>query len=114
MHKTPRNNLEHIRATRPFCERYFYLKDHSCQGRSTTEHTLYHAGKQIPDEFACVQLCAWAHDVDEFQGGGNMVKEIGEWIALSRATPEDYKKYPRNSWATRLSYLNKKYGVINC
>lgn len=112
MHKTSRKVFEHIIATRPTCERNALLHDHICQGRSTNEHPLYWANKQIPDEFAVVRLCAWAHGVDQFLlSGGGFVKEIGEWIALNRATSEDFKKYPRTNWLVRLNYLNKKYSL---
>lgn len=105
--------LEEVNNREPFCcEREMHLHDHECKGRITREHAVYYAGKKIDEAWAIVLLCAWAHEVDQFQDGGGMVKEIGEWIAINRMTKEDEARFPRKDWKQRRKYLNGKYGHI--
>lgn len=75
-----------------------------CEGRITWEHALIYAGKQVNEPWAIVPLCEHHHLY------GGMVKEINEWLALSRATPEDLAKYPRANWKVKIEYLVKKFG----
>ena len=100
-----------------YCWRRYALHDHQCQGRITTEHAMIHHGRQVNEVWAIIRICAWAHEVDQFQDGGGLNKEINEWIALTRLVqlPKDeliyqMRKYPTNKWMDRLKYLTKKYG----
>lgn len=92
-----------------YCMRNMVFHDHICQGRITLEHAFIYAGKQINEKWAIIPICAWAHDVDEWQGAGNLDKHKNEFIALSRATSEDLKKYPKCDWQKKINFLNKKY-----
>lgn len=93
----------------PFYKRCIRSLEGTCQGRITIEHALYYAGQRIDDPFALVPLCAYHHEVDGFQDKGDLDKEYGQHIALSRATEEDLAKYPRENWKQKKAYLAKKY-----
>lgn len=67
-----------------------------CDGRITWEHALIYAGKQVQERFAIIPLC-WYHHL-----GAGMVKWVNELIALRRATPEDFARYPRANWDKKL------------
>jgi len=72
-----------------------------CSGRITWEHAFIYAGKQIQERWAIIPLC-WFHHLGE---GLNKAKN--QIIALSRATAEDFAKYPRIDWSKlqqRLTY----------
>lgn len=77
-----------------------------CQGRITWEHAII-IGKQLQEKWAIIPLC-WHHHL-----GKGFNKEINKWIALNRATEEDFQKHPKTASFLRqqLKYLNKKYGV---
>ena len=94
------------------CWRWYLLKDHECQGRITTEHAITHAGKRVNELWALVRICAWAHEVDQFQDGGGMNKQINRWIAYSRIISWDsvLLKYPRTTWEQDYRYLVGIYG----
>lgn len=96
------------------CLRRLALKDHECQGRITWEHAIYHKGARVNEVWAIVELCAWAHSVDQFQDGGGMDKRINEWLALSRITDwaEVMRKYPRQEWQQRLRWLTSLFGRL--
>lgn len=112
MRATPKKNYEHILKTRPPCERKAVFNDHDCAGRSTMEHALIYAGRQITDAWAIIRLCAYAHGVDEYQDRGILDKGKNQLIALNHATEEDLAKYPKADWGTLKSNLQKKYGRI--
>lgn len=82
----------------------------TCEGRITFEHTLIYAGRQIQEKWAIVPLCAFHHDVNEWQDAGDLQKEVGVWVSVSRASKEDLKKYPKRDWAQLRRYLTAKYG----
>lgn len=84
----------------------------SCDGRITWEHSFIYAGKQINEKWAIIPLCEYHHGVGKFQDGGDLDKELNQYIALSRALEEDLKKYPRKDWKRMLVYLVQKYGKI--
>ena len=109
MRATPKKTYEQIVATRPPCERKAFFKDHACAGRSTMEHALIYAGKQITDAWAIIRICAYAHGVDEYQDQGILDKGKNQLIALSHATPEDLAKYPKADWEQLKNNLQKKY-----
>lgn len=94
------------------CWRWYLLRDHDCQGRMTWEHAMTHGGKRVNEVWAIIRLCAWAHEVDEFQDGGGMDKNLNRWIALGRITDWEAvtAKYPRTSWRQDLRYLDTRYG----
>lgn len=102
MHKTSKKIFQEIERERPPCERYFLLKDHACQGRSTMEHAFTHRGKQIPEKWAVIRLCYWAHL------GPGLDKRKNEWIALTHMQSEDLEKYPGKDWVQLAKYLTKK------
>jgi hypothetical protein len=88
-----------------------YFNDHICRGRLTLEHAFIHGGKQINEKWATISICAWAHDVDEWQDAGNLEKKKNQYVALMRATAEDLEKYPKADWDQLRSYLIGLYGV---
>ena len=92
------------------CDRH---DEGNCKGRLTKEHALIFAGKQVQEIFAVLTLCAFHHGVDEFQDRGDMNKRKHEWIALSRATEEDFNnpKYYRNNWKRELKLLENQFGI---
>lgn len=95
------------------CARNEALNDHECLPCPVTgrliewEHAMKYAGSKVNEIWAIVPICWWAHR------GPGLVKEINQWLALNRATAEDFDKYPHNSWETERSYLNAKYGTPN-
>lgn len=58
-----------------------------------------------------MSLCAWGHDVDQYQGGGNLDKEKNHYVCLMRATAEDLAEFPNEDWEQMRMYLIKKYGL---
>jgi hypothetical protein len=91
------------------CVRY---KEGTCKGRVTFEHTEIYAGNQIQEKWAIIPLCAYHHAVNEFQDKGDLKKELGQAIALSRATDEELKKYSKaTDYIKRRDYLKNKYGL---
>jgi hypothetical protein len=91
------------------CERFEMFHDHICKGRITWEHAIVYAGRQVDESWAIIKICAWAHDVDQFQDGHNLNKEKNEYIALFNMHQDALEKYPRNNWLQRLKYLHDKY-----
>lgn len=84
-----------------------------CKGRITWEHTLIYAGKQIDEAWAIIPLCAYHHEVDQFQDCGDLDKEINVWIALNRATESELKTYSKAvDYIKKKQELNKKYGGV--
>lgn len=104
----------------PYYEKCARADEGDCQGRITWEHAIIYKGQQVNALWAIIPICAFHHDVDQFQDGGNLDKEKHEWIALNRATDEDIldmtceliiSSYSKAIYYTRrLSYLNTIYG----
>ncbi len=93
------------------CMKYGQL-GHECQGKITFEHALIYASSQLQTRYAILAICEYGHGVNGFQDGGDMKKEVHEWIALNRATPEERKSISKAiNQEQRLKYLNGKYGV---
>lgn len=102
-------------AADPFyrtCARQNALHDHVCEADPLTgrmiewEHALQFGFKQVQKKYAIIGLCWWAHR------GPGLRKEINEWIALSRATPEELASISKAiSYPLRLIYLESKYGT---
>jgi hypothetical protein len=82
--------------------------DGMCSGRITWEHAIIYAAKQVNERWAIIPLCEHHH---LYEG---LDKQINIFIALSRSTSEDLKKYPKEDWEQmkkRAVYLiKKKYG----
>lgn len=93
------------------CMRNAMFNDHICRGRLTLEHAFIWNGKQINEKWAIMSLCAWGHDVDEYQDGGNLDKRKNEYCCLMRATEEDLAKYPGRDWDQLRKFLISKYGL---
>jgi len=92
------------------CMRNEIFNDHICRGRLTLEHAIIHAGRQVNEKWAIMSLCAWAHDVDEYQDGGNIDKDKNRYCCIIRASEEDLVKYPKKDWVQMRKYLESKYG----
>jgi hypothetical protein len=75
MHQTPKETFQELEQERPQCERNAIFHDHECHGRSTMEHCWIYAGKQIPDKWAIIRICEWAHSVGPYQLTGGLDKE---------------------------------------
>lgn len=87
------------------------IGDHVCDGRITWEHAMIYAGKQIQKRWAIIPLCAKAHSVDGWQDGGDLNKEVNEWIALNRASDLELQEVSKAiNYMNRRYYLNQKYG----
>jgi len=94
------------------CARNHAFGDHICKANPMTgqpiewEHALTYKGQRVNEIWAIIPLCWWAHS------GGGLVKDIGKWIAVNRATQKELKdpKYSKNTWEKDLLYLNGKYG----
>ncbi len=107
MSKIPKALLKQI-LLNPFYKTCARENEH-CDGRITFEHAFIHAGKQVQEMWAIIPLCTYHHAVDMHQDGGDLNKEINQLIALRRAMPDDFLKYPRNTWVQQLRYLESKY-----
>lgn len=88
----------------------FRKDEGECKGRMTLDHTLIYAGKQIDEAWAILWTCAYHHDVDQYQGGGNLDREKSIWYALNKATDEELLEYPKRDFIAEKERLNKKYG----
>lgn len=86
--------------------------EENCQGRVTKEHALYHAGKQLQDEEAILDICAFHHGVDEFQDRGDLNKEKHTWIALNLMPEARLRELSKGEDKIALrDRLNIKYGI---
>jgi hypothetical protein len=61
----------------------------NCKGRITWEHALIFAGRQIDEAFAILKVCAYHHEVDQYQDGGSMNKRLHVYLAIKRATKKE-------------------------
>ena len=83
-----------------------------CDGRITKEHAMYHAGKQIQEDWAILDICAYHTEVDFHQDGGGMNKEKHVWIALNRAPETRLIELSKaTDYLALKARLNAKYGV---
>ena len=84
----------------------------NCTGRLTKEHAFYYAGKQLQEDWAILDLCAYHHEVDEFQDSGGVDKEKHLWIALNRAPEARLKELGKAvDYLALRNHLNAKYGI---
>jgi len=89
----------------------------SCEGRLTWEHAWIYAGRQIDEVWAIIAICAKHHDLPEYQGKGDMNKELNQYHSLKRAEliygPNFLEvikeKYPKKNWDQEWSYLSGKF-----
>ena len=85
----PKKTKEELAAKPQICARL----GEDCSGPLTWEHALLFAGRKVQDKFAIVFLC-WYHHL-----GAGLDKRWNIRKALTQATPEDLKKYPKNTWS---------------
>jgi hypothetical protein len=84
----------------------------NCQGRITREHALIFAGRQLDEAWAILGICAFHHEVDEFQDCGDLNKEKHEWLALLQAPEGRLKELSKAiNYEQKLKYLNSKYAL---
>ncbi len=84
----------------------------NCQGRITKEHCIIYGSKQVQEEWAILDICAYHHAVDQFQDCGDMNKEKHVWIALNRAPEDRLREMSKSEDKIALrDRLNAKYGV---
>lgn len=79
------------------------LGECDCEGRIEFEHCFIYAGKQLNEIWAIIPCCTYHHR------GAGLNKELNKLVALMRATPNDFVKYPKKNWQTELDYLANKY-----
>lgn len=87
------------------------LHGHDCEGRITFEHAIINAGKQVQERWAILPICAKGHEVDRWQDGGDLDKEVHLWIALNRATDDELRAVSRAiDYCQKRDRLNGIYG----
>lgn len=85
-----------------------------CAGRLTKEHAIIYAGKQLQEDWAILDICAYHHGVDEFQDCGKLNKEKHVWLALMRATDADLLRISKAiNYLQLRERLSKIYGKGN-
>lgn len=93
----------------PYYQKCSRSLEKSCHGRITFEHVWIYAGKQIQEVWAIIPLCEYHHDVCTFQDGGDLKKELNQYISLMRVSDEDLEKYPRVNWKQKKEFLKERY-----
>lgn len=87
------------------------IEGHDCEGKITWEHALYFGGSKVQKKFALVPICEYGHGVNTHQDGGDMDKNLNEWIALSLSTSEErFSISKAENKEQRLKYLETIYG----
>lgn len=93
--------VKDIVASRPqICRR---ANEGNCGGRITWEHCIIHAGRQLDEAWAIIELCEYHHDVNTYQDRGDLKKELNVHFALQQATDEELK-----SVSKAIDYLELK------
>jgi hypothetical protein len=72
----------------------------NCSGRIQRHHAIIYARKQVQEKWAIVPACEYHHV------GHGKNDQIFRCIAYSRATDEDFAKYPKNDWAQEKRYCD--------
>jgi hypothetical protein len=107
--------LRRLLEANPYYKMCARAGDGACAGRITWEHAIIYAGRQVQEVWAIIPLCKRHHNIEEYQTSGSLDKQINVFIALSRATPEDLKKYPREDWGQMkkrvIFIIRKRYGI---
>lgn len=102
-HRKKINNDPYYRTCARAC-------DGGCSGRTTIEHALTYAGRQISEMWNYIPLCEKHHGVEHFSGSDSFLnKGINRCIALNRATDEDLLKYGKANFIKDRYNLNKMY-----
>jgi len=76
-------------------------KSSSCSGRMTVEHSFLYSGKRVNELWALVPCC-WNHNV----GVSGEEKDWNRYVALMRATVEDFAHYHKKDWSQELKRLS--------
>lgn len=114
MRKIPPSLLKEILAD-PYYKKCAVAFRGGCKGRITIEHAIIYAGRQVNEKWGLVPICAYHHEVDQYQDGGGMNKELNMMVALNRATDEDLDKMAGGDktksayYKQQRKYLNEKY-----
>lgn len=94
------------------CMRRALLGDHNCQADPLTgkliewEHVFIFASNQVQKKWCIIPICWLVHR------GGQLNKEINEWIALNRATDAEIAEVSKAvDYKHKKKYLNQKYGT---
>lgn len=87
-------------ANDPFMQRCIYA---GCPGHPEWEHAMIYSGKQINEAWAIVPVCTYHHR------GEGLDKQYNQYVALSRASPDDLAKYPKTDWEHLRQHLNSLY-----
>lgn len=95
--------------TDPFYQSCIRQKEGTCQGCITMEHALIYGGRQMDEIFAILPVCEYHHAVNQFQDSGDLNKKLHEYIAISRMTEEDKKKYPKRDWDKELKLYESNF-----
>lgn len=109
MRKISKTNKDII-ATDEFYDVCCRADEYDCAGGITIEHALIYAGRQMDEIFALLPVCEYHHGVNTYQDRGKLDKKKHEWIAISRMTEDDKKKYNRRDWDRELKLLENIYG----
>ena len=96
------------------CARWNFLHDHECQANPMNgqliewEHALIFGGNQVQYAWAIVPFCWLVHS------GGQLIKEIGIWIALNRAPESELREISKAvDYIAMRERLNEKYGTLD-
>lgn len=89
------------------CIHKYQEESSSCSGRITIEHAWIYSGKQVNEIWALVPCCE-KHNI----GVSGREKDWNRYIALLRATPEDFSKYPKKDWVQELHRLSDKFEKV--
>ena len=108
MNNTPKHLKEKWATEKPKCIR---ASEGNCQGRLTKDHTIIFAGKQVQEDWAIVDVCAFHHGVDQFQDCGDLDREKHTYYALCKATEDDLSRFSKVvDYIALKERLTKKYG----
>ena len=100
--------LKEEMASDPFYARCC-IRDNNCNGRVNNpewHHNLIYAGQRQNAKFCILPVCLYHHSIEKRTD----IKEKLDYIMIMRATPKDFKKFPRKDWLQRKKYLISKYG----
>lgn len=86
MSKIPDKLRENL-SNDPYYKKCARRTEGHCEGRITWEHAFTYKGRKIQARWAIIPLCWYMHL------GPGLNKQRNREIAVSRATPEDRKKY---------------------
>lgn len=76
------------------------IPDEHCGGRIEWHHVWIYAGRQINEKWAILPLCGFHHSRAEVESYKSKICAL----SLSRASKEDFDKYPRADWKQRIKF----------